>query len=54
MYTLQRQNAMSPEEIEELAQIINRYKIQRQNAWSETDILTLLNTNLKSPKPRGV
>lgn len=42
MYVLERQNAMTPEESKKLSQYINSLKIQRQNAWSESDILTLL------------
>lgn len=55
MYILERQNAMTPEESKKLTQYINSLKIQRQNAWPESDILALLtNTNLKLQKPRGV
>ncbi len=42
MYILERQNAMTPEESKKLTQYINSLKIQRQNAWPETDILALL------------
>ena len=43
MYILERQNAMTPAEVEKLTQYINIPKIQRQNAWTEPEILTLLN-----------